>query len=56
MAADVVVMDFETLADNSTDNEPQAYPTGIDFVVVNGQVVIENKTHTHRSPGQLLPT
>ena len=56
MAADVVVMDLERLRDNSTDAAPQAYPSGIDLVVVNGQVVFENGTHTQKLPGQLLPT
>ena len=55
MAADIVVMDFETLADNSTDDEPQAYPSGIELVAVNGEVVFENGDHTGRLPGQLVP-
>jgi len=54
MAADVVIMDFETLADNSTDDEPQAYPTGVDAVVVNGELVFENGAHTGRTPGRVL--
>ena len=54
MAADVVVMDFDSLADMSTDDEPQAYPTGIDMVAVNGVVVFEGGEHTGRTPGQVL--
>jgi N-acyl-D-amino-acid deacylase len=56
MAADVVVMDLEQLKDNSTDDAPQAYPSGIDLVAVNGEVVFENGAHTQMMPGQLLPT
>jgi len=55
MAADIVIMNFETLADNSTDDEPQAYPSGIELVTVNGEVVFENGDHTLRRPGQLVP-
>ena len=55
-AADIVVMDFDTLTDNSTDDEPQAYPSGIEFVAVNGDVVYEDGDHTRRLPGQLVAT
>ena len=54
MAADVVVMDFATLADNSTDIEPQAYPTGIEAVVVNGEVVFEDEARALCRPGRLV--
>jgi N-acyl-D-amino-acid deacylase len=54
MAADFVVMDLDRLADNSTDDDPQAYPSGIDLVAVNGRVVVENETHTGATPGQLV--
>ena len=54
MAADVVVMDFDNLADMSTDDEPQAYPTGIDMVAVNGVIVFEGGEHTGSTPGQVL--
>jgi N-acyl-D-amino-acid deacylase len=54
MAADLVVMDVDNLKDNSTDDAPQAYPSGIDMVMVNGQVVFEGGVHTQRVPGQIL--
>ena len=54
MAADVVVMDLDSLADLSTDDEPQAYPTGIEMVAVNGEVVFESGEHTGRRPEQIL--
>ena len=54
MAADVVVMDFDGLADLSTDDEPQAYPTGIEMVAVNGEIVFESGEHTRKTPGQIL--
>ena len=33
---------------------PQAYPSGIDMVAVNGQIVFEGGNHTMRVPGQLV--
>lgn len=54
MAADIVVMDFDNLADMSTDDHPQMYPTGIEMVAVNGEIVFENGHHTGMTPGQIL--
>ena len=54
MAADLVVFDPENLKDNSTDDAPQAYPSGINMVAVNGQIVLEDGDHTQRVPGQIL--
>ena len=54
-AADFVVLDLATIADNSTDDRPQAYPSGIDAVAVNGQLVVAAGNHTQATPGQLAP-
>jgi N-acyl-D-amino-acid deacylase len=48
MAADVVIFDEKTVADRATFQQPKQYPTGIDHVLVNGQVVIEKGKHTSR--------
>ena len=39
LAADIVIFDEKTIADQATFEKPHQYPTGIHFVVVNGQVV-----------------
>ena len=52
--ADVVVFDFATIKDESTWNEPTKYPTGIDYVLVNGQVVVDHGKHTGAKPGMVL--
>ena len=52
MAADLVVMDLDILRDNTTDAEPQAYPSGIEMVIVNGEVVFDGN-HTGLTPGAL---
>ncbi len=40
--ADLVVFDPDTIQDTATFTEPHQYTTGIDTVVVNGQVALEN--------------
>ena len=52
MAADLVVMDLDELRDNTTDAEPQAYPSGIEMVAVNGEIVFDGD-HTRLRPGAL---
>ncbi len=52
MDADLVVIDLDELRDNTTDAEPQAYPSGIEMVIVNGEIVFDGD-HTGRTPGAL---
>jgi N-acyl-D-amino-acid deacylase len=52
--ADVVVFDLARLQDRSTYAEPVLFPEGIDYVLVNGQVVIDHGKHTGARPGQVL--
>ncbi len=52
MAADLVVLDLDRLADKSTDVQPQAYPEGVDMVAVNGEVVLERGVRSGRLPGR----
>ena len=54
MAADLVVIDLDELQDNSTDEAPQAYPSGIEMVMVNGEIVFQDGNHTERLPGQMV--
>ncbi|MEW6320968.1 MAG: D-aminoacylase [Acidobacteriota bacterium] len=53
-AADLVIFDPETVADRATFEDPFQYPVGIDTVVVNGQVVLDEGTHTGARPGRVL--
>lgn len=53
--ADVVVFDLERVQDRATYDEPVLFPEGIDWVVVNGEVVIEEGgRHTGARPGHVL--
>ena len=52
--ADLVVFNPDTVLDKATWVEPHQYPEGIDYVLVNGQVVVERGEHTGRLPGKIL--
>jgi len=52
--ADVVVFDPDTVADTATYDNPKQYPKGIDYVLVNGTVVIDGGQHTGARPGRVI--
>ena len=52
--ADVVIFDFDKIQDESTYEYPYKTPTGINYVLVNGEVVIENGKHTGARPGKVI--
>ncbi len=54
MWADVVIFDLNTIQDQSTYEQPFRTPTGIDYVLVNGQVVIDHGKHTGARPGKVI--
>ena len=53
-AADIVMFDAETVIDQSTYTDPFAYPTGIHYVVVNGQLTVKDGEHTGARAGRSL--
>ena len=53
-AADLVIFDPDTIDGPATFEEPMLPPVGIDFVFVNGELVIENGEPTGKTPGQVL--
>lgn len=54
MAADIVIFDAATVKDNSTFDRPHQYSTGFQFILVNGEVVVENAKHTGTRSGRSL--
>ena len=61
--ADIVVFDLEHIRDRATnlpphrypfENYPHRYPEGIDYVFVNGVLVVDGQRHTGALPGQVL--
>ncbi len=54
MKADVVIFDPERVADKATFQDPHQYAVGVDYVLVNGKVVIAEGKHTGARPGQIV--
>ena len=54
--ADVTVFRAETVIDRATYDDPRQHPSGIEWVIVNGQVVVEKGVHTGARPGRTVRT
>jgi N-acyl-D-aspartate/D-glutamate deacylase len=54
MAADVTVFNATTIIDNATYDKPHQYATGVEYVIVNGKVVLDQGQHTGARPGAIL--
>ena len=54
MAADLVVFDPAKVIDRATFADPSQYPEGIDTVIVNGRVVLDEGKLTAERPGRPL--
>ncbi|MDR1766615.1 MAG: amidohydrolase family protein [Lachnospiraceae bacterium] len=54
MAADLVLLDLETIHENSSFEDPCRYPDGIRAVMVNGEWAVRGGTFTGARAGQLL--
>ena len=52
--ADVVIFDPKTVIDKATFTNPHQYPDGIEYVIVNGKIVIDRAQHTDALPGQVI--
>ncbi len=54
LAADVIIFDYETLADHADFAHPDARSTGMKHVIVNGQAVLQDGKFTGARPGRVL--
>ena len=52
--ADVVIFDPELVVDRATFQESKQYPEGIEYVLVNGEICVENGQFTGRTAGRVL--
>lgn len=52
--ADVTIFDPATIIDRATYEKPHQYATGVEYVIVNGRLVLERGTHTGDRPGRIL--
>jgi len=54
MWADVTVFDPATIGDHATYTKPHQYATGVEYVLVNGKVVLAKGRHSGARPGMIL--
>ena len=52
--ADIVLMDLEKLKVNGTPLEPKKKPQGIEYVIINGKIVVKKGVHKGALPGKIL--
>lgn len=54
LAADIIVFDYQSLADNATFSNPTRVAEGMRHVLVNGQLVLTDSKQTEALPGRVL--
>src|SRR2546425_1842738 len=52
--ADVTIFDPKTVIDRATFEQPNQYPVGINYVIVNGQIEVDNGQRTPALAGRVL--
>jgi len=52
--ADIVVFDPASITDTATYAEPIQFPSGIDYVIVNGIITVDHGQHTGARAGHVL--
>ncbi len=52
--ADITIFNPETVQDNATFINPHQFPSGIEYVIVNGKLTIKNGEHTKQVAGEIL--
>jgi N-acyl-D-amino-acid deacylase len=53
--ADVTLFDADRVIDTATFDDPRQHPVGIPYVLVNGQVAVDNDRCTGVLAGQAVP-
>jgi len=56
MAADITVIDLNNIRDRSTYSNPCLQPEGVDYVIVNGELVVDRGIFLKKSAGRVLLT
>jgi dihydroorotase/N-acyl-D-amino-acid deacylase len=52
--ADITIFDPKTIIDRATFEEPNQHPSGVNFVIVNGQIEVDNGERTSALAGKVL--
>jgi N-acyl-D-amino-acid deacylase len=55
-AADIVIFDADLLSDTATYDQPKRYPQGLEYVIVNGQLAVEQGNVKGKLAGRALPS
>lgn len=53
-AADITLFDPDRIIDKATYTDPFQYNVGVEYVIVNGQIVLDRDEHTGALPGKAL--
>ena len=53
--ADIVLFDPDTINDNATYDDPKQFPTGIPYVIVNGEIAVSMEQCTGTKSGKAIP-
>ena len=54
--ADITIFDFETIQDGATFAQPNLPPQGIEYVLLDGEVVLEKGTILKENRGKAVRT
>lgn len=54
MFADITIFGFQSFEDKATFTDPHQYSQGLGYVIVNGEVVVEDNIHKGKLPGMII--
>lgn len=54
MWADITIFDYDRIRDNFSLTNPAQYAEGVEYVIVNGRLVLDRGRHTGDLPGKIL--
>jgi len=52
--ADITIIDFQRFSDQATFSQPHQYSQGLEYVIVNGEIVVEHEHLTGKLPGRVI--
>lgn len=52
--ADITIVDYDSVIDTASYDNPKQFSKGIAWVIVNGKVVVEQGVHTQSTPGRIV--
>jgi len=53
--ADLVIFDEKKVTDRSSFEDPTLHPEGVPYVIVNGEIAVENESVTGTLAGYAIP-